>query len=165
MTENITKHKQMTKQFEIKEWRKDQKLNGTWTNLGMRRPKSEVLCVGLMSSFAVSRISSQKREIAAERNRRRQPYFVRSPKTQREGDCREKSPSLLRVCWRETQIRVLRVSMKLGTKLCLCSFLFLFFYNSVFLWNDEKMRGKWNGFRRQERERIFIIFLIINNSF
>jgi hypothetical protein len=30
----------------IEEWRKDQKRNGTWTNLGMRRPKSEVLFVG-----------------------------------------------------------------------------------------------------------------------
>jgi hypothetical protein len=119
------------------------------------------LCVGL-SSFTVSPISSGREksprpqspiaEIAVN------PYFVHRDCVLRRGD---KSSSFSCVC-----VCVLRRG---GSRVltCVCVFFSFSFFDkfSVFLWNDEKMRGKWNGFRREERERIFYFFLIINNSF
>jgi hypothetical protein len=164
MTENITKHKQMTKQFEIKEWRKDQKLNGTWTNLGLRRREKETVCwsefVGAETLCWSKFVHRQpyfvgKREITettiANRRNRRQPLF-RSPRL-----CVETRRQIfvflvcVCVCWDAEDLGFLLV--------CVCSFLFLFLTNSVcFCEMMKKWEGNEMGFAEKRGNEFFIFF-------
>jgi hypothetical protein len=161
MTENITKHKQMTKQFEIKEWRKDQKLNGTWTNLGLRRREKETVCwsefVGAETLCWSKFVHRQpyfvgKREITettiANRRNRRQPLF-RSPRLCVETR-RQIFVFLVCVCvLRRGGSRVLT---------CVCVLFFFFFWQiqCVFVkwWKNER-EMKWVSQRREGTNFLF----------